>query len=335
MQESDRPFFVWRHLNKLRWLTLFSVLALLVALPYVARYQNFVAAHAYDLLTPEDKRLYDVMELLTSPLTSDPERDLDAVKGTTWSGTIFGLQLSDPLAAVSHLAATLSFYDHIFLTALIPVAFTLLFGRFFCGWLCPAGLLYELNSNLSALLHRLGVRTGTRRMNPAFKYVVLAAALLLSAWTGSVVTASIYPPAIVGRELQYAIALGGFGAGAAFFAATLLFDLLVARRGFCRYLCPGGALYVLLGSRRLVRIRRDINKCNDCAMCNAACEFALSPMEDEFGRECSNCTACISHCATDALSLVISPRDVPYQGPGRLRTSPDGGEGRAGEEKRR
>ncbi len=142
--------------------------------------------------------------------------------------------------------------------------------------------------------------------------------LVLSALTGSVLVAGVYPPAIIGREIYYAIALGGFGAGAVFFVVTLLFDLLVARRGFCRYLCPGGALYSLLGRYRPVRIQRIVGDCNDCAKCNAICEFGLNPMRDDFGQECNNCSACIAVCPTDALAFRLRCSDQPDQGPGHL-----------------
>jgi ferredoxin-type protein NapH len=194
----------------------------------------------------------------------------------------------------------------------------MVFGRFFCGWLCPATFLYELNTNLAAWLRRAGVRVGTRRFDRRFKYVVLGLGIVISAVSGTVAMAAIYPPAIIGREIYYAVALGGFGAGTAFFALTLLFDLLVARRGFCRYLCPGGALYALLGRYRPVRIQRIAQTCNDCAKCNAICEFGLDPMRDDFGQECNNCSACIAVCPTDALTFAVKLRDVPYQGPGHL-----------------
>ncbi len=315
---TRKPFLFRRHLNKLRWITLILVMALLVLLPFVHVYQTYVAAHAYDLLNPAEKRLYDVMETLTSPLTDDPAEDLDAIKGTVWSGNLFGLKLSDPLAWAGQAAAGLKSYWPLFVTVLIPAAATVLFGRFFCGWICPATLLYELNSNLRLWLKSLGFKVGNRRFDRRFKYLVLAVGLGLSALSGSVLVAAIYPPAIIGRELYYAVALGGFGAGALFFILTLLFDLLVARRGFCRYLCPGGALYSLLGRYRLVRIQRVVGDCNDCAKCNAVCEFGLDPLRDEFGQECNNCTACMAVCPTDALTFTVKVADMPYQGPGHL-----------------
>ncbi len=291
---------------------------MLVLLPFIHVYQTFVASFAYDLLDPSEKQLYDVMEALTSPLTDDPATDLDAIKGTTWSGTFFGLQLSDPLAVVGQMAAGLTVYWPFILTGLIPIFFTAVFGRFFCGWLCPATFLYELNTTFALWLQRFGIKTGKRRFDRRIKYMVLAIGLILSALTGSVMISAIYPPAIIGRELYFGIALGGFGAGLVFFVLTLLFDLMVSRRGFCRYLCPGGALYSILGRYRVFRIRRIVENCNDCAKCNAVCEFALNPLQDDFGQECNNCTACIAVCPTDALTFSVKLKDDQNQGPGHL-----------------
>jgi ferredoxin-type protein NapH len=318
MSLPHKPFFLWKHLNKLRWVTLLAVFAMLVALPYLHVYQTYVAAHAYDLLAPAEKQTYDVMDTLTSPFTSDPERDLDSVKGTTWSGNLFGLKLSDPLAVLGQIASGHTIYWPFFVTALIPIALTAIFGRFYCGWICPATLLYELNSLLAGWLAWAGYKTGNRRFDRRLKYGVLGLGVVLSAVTGSVLFATIYPPAIIGREIYYAVALGGFGAGIVFFAATMLFDLLVARRGFCRYVCPGGALYSLIGRYRPVRIKRIVESCNDCAKCNVVCEFGLDPLRDQFGQECNNCTACIAVCPTDALTFVLNPFDSPPQGPGHL-----------------
>ena len=318
MLNNIKPFFLWKHLNKLRWVSLSIVFTMLIYLPYAHLYQTYEAAHAYDLLADSEKEIYDTMESLTSFFVTDPERDLDTIKGNTWSGTFFGFQISDPLAAVGQIFASLNFYWPFLLTALIPVIFTLIFGRFFCGWICPATFIYELNTNFSAWLRRAGLKTGNRRFDRRVKYLVLASGLLLSVISGSVLVAAVYPPAIVGREIYYSIALGGFGAGSIFFVGTLMFDLLVARRGFCRYLCPGGALYSLLGRFRIFRIQRIVENCNDCAKCNAICEFGLDPLRDGFGQECNNCTACIAICPTDALTFKVQIHDSPNMGPGHL-----------------
>ncbi|WP_197722114.1 4Fe-4S binding protein [Sulfuriflexus mobilis] len=309
---------ILRHLNKLRWLVLTSIFLMLVLLPFIHLYQTYVAAHAYDLLYPNEKLIYDSMEWLTAPFVSDAEHDLDVIKGTTWSGNLFGLQISDPLAVLSQISASLSIYWPFVLTALVPLVVTAVLGRVFCGWICPATFIYELNDTLAGWLRRAGVPLGDKEFDKRTKYLVLAVGLVLSMLLGSVVTAAIYPPAIIGRELYYAIAQGGFGVGAVFFILTILFDLLVARRGFCRYVCAGGALYSLLGRYRLLRIQRVVSQCNDCKKCNVVCEFGLDPLQDGFGQECNNCTACIAVCPTDALEFRIAIKDIPYQGPGHL-----------------
>lgn len=312
------PFLLWRHLNKLRWLVLSIVFAMLILIPFLHVYQTFVAAHAYDLLAPSEQAIYDLMEALAAPFTDNPEDDLDFIKGNTWSGTFWGFQMSDPLAVLSQAAAALNIHWPFALTAIVPILATLVFGRFFCGWICPATFLYELNSNFASWLNWAGISTGTRKLDKRIKYLVLGLGLLASVVMGSVLVAGIYPPAIIGREIYYVIALGGFGSSMIFFLGTLLFDLLVTRRGFCRYICPGGALYALLGRYRPIRIRRIVENCNDCAKCNAVCEFGLNPLRDDFGQECNNCTACMAICPTDAMTFAFSIHDLANQGPGHL-----------------
>jgi len=240
------------------------------------------------------------------------------LKGTTWSGTLFGLKLSDPLAVVGQISAGKTIYLPFLITALIPIFLTIIFGRFFCGWICPATFIYELNDNLATWLRKAGLPIGKRKLDFRIKYLVLAMGIVISAATGMIAFASMYPPALIGREIYYAIALSGFGSGMVFFLLTLLFDLMVARRGFCRYVCPGGALYSILGHFRLFRIKRDVTQCNDCAKCNVVCQFGLNPLRDDFTQECNNCTACIAVCPTDALSFTVNVKDISNQGAGHL-----------------
>lgn len=317
MQQTSKSSSYLRHLNKLRYLVLSLVFVILILLPFMHLYQTYVAAHAYDLLTLTEKTIFDTMETLTSPFVNDPV-ELNVLKGTTWSGSLFGLKLSDPLAVIAQVASSLSFYWPFILTALVPVIFTLLFGRIYCGWICPATFIYELNDNLATWLRKAGLQTSQKKFDGRIKYAVLGIGVVLSMYFGTVLFGSIYPPAIIGREIYYTIALGGFGTGAVFFLVTLVFDLMITRRGFCRYICPGGALYSILGRYRLFRIKRNVATCNDCEKCNVVCQFGLNPLQDDFGMECNNCAACIAVCPTDALKITLSIHDIAYQGAGHL-----------------
>ncbi len=307
----------WKYVNALRLVVLTLAFVPLVFLPYSTIYQHFLAAHAYDMLNASDQRLYDVMNFLTGNFITDAKQ-FDVVKGTTWSATFWGFKLSDPLAVLSQTAAHTHLHGPLLLSVLLPVLATVILGRFFCGWLCPANLLYELADWIAERLRRAGVPLGDRRFDRRLKYGVLAVGVIASAWGGTVAMSAIYPPAIVGREAYYLIATAGAGAGTAFFAVTLLFDLLVARRGFCRVLCPGGALYSLLGRYRLLRVQRKVDLCNDCKKCDQTCMFDLNPMADGFGQECNNCGACIAVCPTGSLVFEWARKDGPPQGPGHL-----------------
>jgi ferredoxin-type protein NapH len=313
---KNRSIGIW--LNRLRWTSLTLVFFLLVLLPYITLYQSYEASHAYDFLAPSEQKISDAMEALTSPFVSDPIRDLNTLKGSTWSGVLFGIKLSDPLAWVSQLAASGVFYWAFFITAVFPILVTMLFGRVFCGWICPANFIYELNDHLAGWLKKVGFPIGEKRFDLRLKYLVLIIGLLLSAVTGVALLSVVYPPAILGREFYYIIALNGMGVGIVFFLVTLGLDLLLSRRFFCRYLCPGGALYSLLGRYRLVRIQRQVEVCNDCTLCNQVCQFGLDPMNDGLGQECNNCSACMAVCPTDALGVSLEFQDNLPQGAGHL-----------------
>ena len=205
---------------------------MLIIIPLLSIYQHYAAAQGYNHLSPSATLLYDTMEFISSPFVDDPEHDLDAIKGTTWSGQLFGVKLTDPLALVGQMSAGLEFYWPFFLTALLPVIATIIFGRFFCGWICPATFLYELNSNVAIWLTKFGINNNRRYFSKYLKYGILSAGIALCAFTGTILFASVYPPAVIGRELYFSIALSGFGSGSLFFLLTLLFDSLVSRRGF-------------------------------------------------------------------------------------------------------
>lgn len=315
--EISNSFVFRRHVNKLRWFVLAFVFLLLVLLPFLHLYQTYFESNTYELLSPSEKIIFNSMNVFASLFTT-PNSIIDNFNGTTWSGALFGYPLSDPLAVATNFLASMNWNWLFLTTAIIPVTLTLLLGRFFCGWICPATFIYELNDNLGTWLHKIGLPVGTYRLDKRLKYAVLFACLLITIPMGAMLISSIYPPAVVGRELYFAIAMGGFGVGSLFFIGTMLFDLLVARRGFCRYLCPGGALYSLLGRFRILRIKRDVSHCNDCGKCNTACQFGLDPMHDDFGQECNNCSACVAICPTDTLLFTTAVSDVQFQGPGHL-----------------
>lgn len=281
-----------------------AVIAMLVVIPILAHYDNLRAQRDDAGIERRwDTRLvHDAVGGM-----EHPERITGAIRGSVWSLRVGDRVISDPLAAVDLLCAARTPWQAFVLSALIPLAGTLLLGRVFCGWICPADLLFELGSSMRRWA---GIRTDVT-FSTRLKYLVLGLGAAAALWLGTQVFAEIYPPRLVGGELYLWITFGAPGAGAWFLLTVLAFEIFVSRRFWCRSLCPGGALYALLGRWRVLRLSVDRVACTDCERCRSACEFGLDPMTGRFGAECNNCGQCARACPPDALSwhVGLSPRD--------------------------
>ncbi|SUZ52847.1 uncharacterized protein METZ01_LOCUS5701 [marine metagenome] len=302
-----------RHINKVRYFIQVLVLLFILSTPILSLYQSNVAARAIQWMDGNEKLLFGTIDNIVRWFTNNPENDLDIIKGSVWSAQIGDFKMSDPLALLGQFAAEKQFYWPFVATILFPVGLTLLLGRFFCGWICPAYLFYEIGDVFRQLLNRAGTRPRNIKLSLKTKYIVLGLGTLTGIIFGVVVFPMIYPPAIISREWYYLVYLGVFGSGLTLLGVSLLFEMTMSRRAVCRYLCPGGALYSLLGKFRVVRIRRNASACIDCVKCNHVCGLGLEPMSDLTGMECNTCTACIAICPTDALTLRLGWKDDPLK----------------------
>ncbi|MCK6550624.1 4Fe-4S binding protein, partial [Myxococcota bacterium] len=227
---------------------------------------------------------------------------LPPVVGAPWAIELFGLELVDPLAFVgAALAGGPSL--HLVLGALIPLALVAALGRFFCGWICPYVPILAVSNATRALAARVGVDLPDLALPRGSARAVLVAIVAATAISGSQLAALFYPPSVVAREVFKVIFLGGLGAGAAVILAIFALDTFVARAGFCRHVCPGGALFALVGARSPLVIRRDAARCTDCTACDVVCNLGQSPMTDHLDAGCERCGKCVAACPTDALAL--------------------------------
>lgn len=161
---------------------------------------------------------------------------------------------------------------------------TLLFGRVFCGFLCPFGALQDLLTRFVPRRFQRRVPERLHRAGLKVKYVVLAV-ILVPALLGS--HASLYPYFepfgtvffLSPSMLLWAIAL-------AFIAASA-----VVPRFYCRYACPLGAALAIGSLVSINRIRR-VEHCTLCKVCENACPTgAIRGAEIDF-KECVRCNAC-------------------------------------------
>jgi polyferredoxin len=146
----------------------------------------------------------------------------------------------------------------------LPILFTLLFGRVFCAGVCPMGALQELVNVKNFRLSRpvaavLGV----------IPWIYLAFAVLCAVTRSSFIICRFDPFIGIFR-------LGG-DLGMIIFGAILLLAAVFTGRPFCRFLCPYGALLSLFSRVSVWKIRITPS-CINCDLCHNACPLdAIRP----------------------------------------------------------
>ncbi len=222
-------------------------------------------------------------------------------QGTLVSSTVFGVSLSDPLAALQIAAGVRGLGPRLAASAGLVLATYLILGRAYCGWVCPVNIILEL---IDGLRRRLGW-TDRLKLPPGTKYVVLGAVLVLSFAVGLPVFEMVSPPSILLRNLLF-----GAGPELALVVAVVLYELLAARRGWCRTLCPLGGFYSGLGRMSPVGLQVE-RSCTGCKLCQRECpmgEWILrKPVEDLGGPvrsgECTLCGECIQVCPRRSIGV--------------------------------
>ena len=182
------------------------------------------------------------------------------------------------------------------------VVTSLLFGRLFCGYICPFGALHELCGR--ATRGRIDLSGKAAGKLKYLKYVVLFAAPALFLATGRVSNAALEPFGTLfsfsGSGSQWLYALFVLGAG------------FVVMRFFCRFLCPAGALMAILSLPRIIRDQRRTD-CSACGKCIKACPVdALSQAEsilDADYTECIDCNKCTRAQQTAPCSKASAPSE--------------------------
>ena len=203
----------------------------------------------------------------------------------------------------TQIGATQSLEMNSFVVLLIAaLAFTVVFGRFFCGYACAFGTLGDI---VYAAFEFLRSKTPLPRIELAdplvralslVKYVVLAGicvACVFGAWSSV-------------SGMSPWVAFAGFTSGsldnidavAFVLLAFVVVGMAVRERFFCQFLCPMGAVFSLmpvLGFSEFSRMREHCAK--NCGRCHDACPVDIWPDANEMGHgECISCGRCADVC---------------------------------------
>jgi polyferredoxin len=238
----------------------------------------------------------------------------------------------DPLVSISAFLTSWTVYKGLALSLVIIIG-TIVFGRFFCSWICPMGI---LNQWISHVFNRRrpvdDYQINAYRPVFRIKYYILTLLLVLAGF-GVLQIGLLDPIAFITRSFAVSVLPSFNYAGGdlyirqpLFYGGVLISVLFIAvlfanrflSRFWCRVLCPLGALLGILSSKSLLRIRRDVEKCTDCRKCLRYCHGGCDPHTELRASECHACMNCIEDCPEDAIhygpahehSSVHTPVDV-------------------------
>jgi len=205
----------------------------------------------------------------------------------TTSLYLFGMRLWIEHAFVFLLLLVLVIY--------VVISASLLFGRIFCGWVCPQNFFNELGRELDRRFGRVGA---------------VLVSIVISLF-GSFVVWSYFTD---GLDLLRRYAAGEVPIGpTAFIAgATAFFTMAMAwwRTTICKVACPYGHLQSIITNQETMHLRvinlpgtRDI--CASCGLCAEICHMGVDPRTAD-QKHCVACGDCLDACA-----LVSGARKVP------------------------
>jgi NosR/NirI family transcriptional regulator, nitrous oxide reductase regulator len=154
---------------------------------------------------------------------------------------------------------------------MLPLVFTLFFGRTFCASVCPLGAVQELVAvrplKVPAWLdHALGLL--------AYLYLGLAVLLAAMFGLGRLPESGTDTAFLICRYDPFVgfFRLSG-STGMLIFGGSLLLIGVFVGRPYCRYLCPYGAILGLLSKVAKWHVRIPPEECINCRLCEDACPY--------------------------------------------------------------
>lgn len=204
------------------------------------------------------------------------------------------------MGAKTHLEVTS------FVAALIVLCvYTIVFGRFFCGFACAFGSLGDAVRALYVFICKklkkkpITMKAAVVKKLQVVKYFVLAI-IAVTCFTGVYSKAKGFSPWDVFSMLHARnFKLGGYTLGVVLLVLIVI-GMCFQERFFCRVLCPMGAVFSILPVLPFSNLRRDRSECiKGCRACTMKCpsDIELAPnTAPELSGDCFQCQKCIDTC---------------------------------------
>jgi polyferredoxin len=236
----------------------------------------------------------------------------------------------DPLIAITNSLASRQFHYNLLLSLVVVVS-AILAGRFFCGYICPLGTLFDLAGGKDKG-KRYALRNGKYYI---LIFVVVSALLSLNlthlfdpiAFLTRVYTFFLYPFTIFFANISLDIVrplaeycnllylshkyynqpVFSLNIITILLLVALFFLNVLSHRFWCRNLCPLGGLLALLS--RFGMVKRQVDKnCNSCMKCHEKCPMGAIQDQPQktVEEECIECNTCSRICPQSAVSFKVS-----------------------------
>ncbi|MBN1233038.1 MAG: 4Fe-4S binding protein [Candidatus Coatesbacteria bacterium] len=222
-----------------------------------------------------------------------------------------------------------------FFPSIIFILLTFVFGRFFCGYVCPLGNLIDISDWI--WIKRLRKSVKIPRFVFALRWINLLVLIGASIYGVSLLFL-IEPMSLITRFMTTSVTgplkhlaksmqdwlsfmlpekwtllnidVPYYHLAVYNLAAIIIIILLslLAERFWCRYLCPLGLLYELMAKFSLFRMKV-VENCPHCKVCMKNCPVAndRTSQEEIPHEECILCFNCIDSCPTKGISYKFMP----------------------------
>ncbi len=192
--------------------------------------------------------------------------------------------------------------------------YTIIFGRFFCGYACAFGSFGDWLHDIYVFVCRklkkktVQIPEKVRKVLSVLKYDVLVLIVLLCFFGLYGNTKGMSPWDVFSLIRSGNFALSGYAIGG-LVLALIMIGMCVQERFFCRFLCPMGAVFSILPALPFFTLHRERENCiKNCKACTTTCpaDIGLPNKGDiSVSGDCFQCQKCNGICPKSNISTGI------------------------------